>query len=103
VYEDYDDCDGYPCYPSNRINPLGNRFPERAYSGGQYVVVVPDNAPQDLVRVREYVPGAFPDATLDGGFINAGQFNDYATAARTVDLLQGVGFDAQVAYREYYD
>lgn len=104
-YEDYDDdCgDDYPCYPPNRINELGNRFPERAYYGGQYVVVVPDNGPQDLVRVREYVPTAFPDATLAGGFINAGQFDDYATAARTVDLLEGVGFDAQVAYREYYD
>lgn len=107
-YEDYenrdDDCgDDYPCYPSNRINPQGNRFPERAYRGGQYVVVVPDNDPEDLVRVREYVPGAFPDATLAGGFINAGQFDNYATAARTVDLLEGVGFNAQVEYREYYD
>jgi hypothetical protein len=106
-YDDYrhsDDCEGeYPCYPPNRINELGNRFPSRAYAGGQYVVVVPDNGPEDLTRVRRYVPTAFPDATLAGGFINAGQFNDYATAARTVDLLEGVGFNAQVAYREYYD
>lgn len=103
-YQSSDDCgDDYPCYPTNRINPQGNRFPERAYQGGQYVVVVPDNDPEDLVRVREYVPGAFPDATLAGGFINAGQFDDYSTAARTVDLLEGVGFDAQVKYREYYD
>jgi len=106
-YEDYDECvdtDGrFPCYPPNRINELGNRFPTRAYTGGQYVVVVPSNGPEDLRQVRLYVPGAFPDATLAGGFINAGQFDDYATAARTVDLLEGVGFDAQVAYREYYD
>jgi peptidoglycan hydrolase-like protein with peptidoglycan-binding domain len=99
-----DDCEGeYPCYPTNRINQFGNRFPSRAYTGGQYVVVVPNNSPDSLTQVRRYVPTAFPDATLAGGFINAGQFDDYATAARTVDLLEGVGFDAQVNYREYYD
>lgn len=98
-----DDEDRYSCYPPNQINQAGNRFPSQAYCGGKYVVVVPDNDPEDLDRVREYVPGAFPDATLAGGFINAGQFDNYATAARTVDLLEGVGFDAQVEYREYYN
>lgn len=98
-----DDCEeGFPCYPPNRINQFGNRFPSRAYTGGQYVVVVPNGTPESLTQVRRYVPTAFPDATLAGSFINAGQFDDYATAARTVDLLEGVGFRAQVNYREYY-
>lgn len=86
-------CGGRPVEPPVAVVP-----PIRG--DGPYTVVVPEmgNRRNQLAWVQQFVPSAFPDVALPGGFINAGSFRDYDAAQSQSYFLRSQGFDARVYF-----
>jgi hypothetical protein len=63
-----------------------------------YVVVVPIHDDNTLREVRQYVSGAVRVSSVQGSYVNAGEFSNEESAQLLVGVLRSRGLDAEVVY-----
>jgi peptidoglycan hydrolase-like protein with peptidoglycan-binding domain len=65
-------------------------------SQGRYIVVIPYQNSETLVRVQQIIPDAFLADSRRGTFVQAGSFRDRASAENRANILRSQGLDARV-------
>ena len=86
------------CTPHNTVQQ-GNVTILGRLPGYPYVVVIPGKSEEKLYQVRQCVPDALILGSRWGNYIQAGAFQDRASAEHLVDVLETLGVrDARVAF-----
>lgn len=94
----FNSCSRGACGGPAEVVPISYR-PISARSG-PYTVAVPGDDAATLRRVRSAgFQGAYPDRAREGGFVNAGSFENYEAANASSAYLRTQGLDARVIYK----